>query len=205
MYCRSAPASTGCEKSLEAKFVNAGVKSLDLVDFLRPEALADARGQLKRILVLTTHRPLDGELYAPDPVRPARLESAPMVSIVDLVDRAWGLYVSAGATVVKPSMPILWFGDSAGLLQLEGSRRDRWAEPVPRRVPGGRSVPAVPQRQKLEPIRGPPDTPTHLYSGSGRLLPVGAVPPLVRPRFRASAQRDGYELLRGPTEHSTPH
>jgi hypothetical protein len=113
VYFRSAPASTGREKSLRLSSSTPECSSLDLVDFLRPEARVDARGQFRRILVLTTHSSLDGELYVPDPVRPARLESAPMGRIVDLVDRAWDLYAAAGATVVKPSMPILWFGDSA--------------------------------------------------------------------------------------------
>jgi hypothetical protein len=36
-----------------------------------------------------------------------------MGSIGNLIDKACGLYAAAGATVVKTSMPILWFGDSA--------------------------------------------------------------------------------------------
>jgi hypothetical protein len=35
-----------------------------------------------------------------------------MARILDLVDRAWDLYAAAGAAIVKPSIPILWFGDS---------------------------------------------------------------------------------------------
>jgi len=30
----------------------------------------------------------------------------------DLIDEAWGLYSSGGRALVRPSVPILWFGDS---------------------------------------------------------------------------------------------
>jgi hypothetical protein len=30
----------------------------------------------------------------------------------DLIDEAWGLHASVGSSVVRPSIPILWFGDS---------------------------------------------------------------------------------------------
>ncbi len=46
-------------------------------------------------------------------VRPAHFKIHPVGAILDLIDRAWDLYAAASVTVVKPSMPILWFGDSA--------------------------------------------------------------------------------------------
>jgi len=34
----------------------------------------------------------------------------------DLIDEAWGLHASGGSSVVRPSIPILWFGDSVAFL-----------------------------------------------------------------------------------------
>lgn len=34
----------------------------------------------------------------------------------DLIDEAWSLHASGGGSIVRPSIPILWFGDSAAFL-----------------------------------------------------------------------------------------
>jgi hypothetical protein len=36
-----------------------------------------------------------------------------MEELAELIDEAWSLHSSGGAAVVRPSVPILWFGDSA--------------------------------------------------------------------------------------------
>jgi len=38
--------------------------------------------------------------------------AAAMAKSADLIDEAWSLYASGGGAVVRPSAPILWFGDS---------------------------------------------------------------------------------------------
>ncbi len=43
---------------------------------------------------------------------PVGFYTRPMAIPANLIDEAWSLYASGGGAVVRPSVPILWFGDS---------------------------------------------------------------------------------------------